>query len=474
MKRLLLVLAFLSLAVTSIAFGASTRWNALGGEHRFIIDTTNYTIYPGRLTVFGNAVFVIPLPNFLDDNFVSGALVNVKDMTLAYHYNLDSDGIRNLRKALAGFKPAEGVLGEAQKDMAAEDAGTAEWIAAKKEYERISQRDRLGALDIKTVPDLFWGMKMGKISLGARLALAMDSTSDAASLVEKAMGSEEAPTGKITGLPEEMTTSAMAFDVALGATMYETPAGDLDLGVGIGMQSFSDDDPNSGLKVESTGGMDMAFNARLNKPLGKEKDYTLIPVLNVNVGSQPSTKYDVSSAPNVTEVSYTKGDAGVGIRKRVKEKGFVVVGALGGFGSTVSKPTMTVVKEGAAPEEKKGLETTDTNLVATILAGVEFPVNKWLVVRGGGNVKLSSVSDEMIVKEITEDYSGAGKESTSDVLGTRKTKNFSHYYNMGIRAIYNGVIVDVLLARNILHRGPYFLTGANGDWATHICVTYAF
>ena len=62
MKKILIILILLTLAVSSRAFAASARWDALGGDHRFIIDTTNYTIYPGRVTLFGNALFIIPVP----------------------------------------------------------------------------------------------------------------------------------------------------------------------------------------------------------------------------------------------------------------------------------------------------------------------------------------------------------------------------------------------------------------------------
>jgi len=265
----------------------------------------------------------------------------------------------------------------------------------------------------------------------------------------------------------------MSLDLSLGASMYETPAGDLDLGFNIGKQSFSDDDPNSGLKVESTGGTDIAFNARLNKLLGKEKNYTLIPLLSLNICSIPVAKYDEKSAPDVTEVSYTKGDLGIGVRKKIREKGLVVIGALGDFGSTKTKPTITVADEEGKPKKKESPETTDTSLGATALAGSEFPVTRWLMVRGGVNVKFSSVNDEMVEEEITEEYIG-GKVTTKEVVGSKKSKTVGYYYNTGIRAMYGGFILDVLFARNIFHRGPYILTGAGDSWATHICLTYQF
>jgi len=65
-KKILIVSILLTLVASSGAFAASARWNALGGEYRFIIDTSSYGIYPGRVALFGNALFVIPVANFLD------------------------------------------------------------------------------------------------------------------------------------------------------------------------------------------------------------------------------------------------------------------------------------------------------------------------------------------------------------------------------------------------------------------------
>jgi hypothetical protein len=486
MKKALVILV-LMLVVSSVAFGASTRWNALGGEHRFIIDTTNYTIYPGRVTIFGNALFVIPVPKadvkefydlryFTDDGFVAGALLNVsKSMTLAVHYNLDTAGTTNLRKALAGFSYDAQELADAQRTIAREEAGSDDWVADKKTITALSQKSRLYNLDIRTFPDIFWGMKAGKMSFGARLAVAMDNSSDSASTIEDAVMSDSgAALGKNVTLAQEMKSSAMSIDFQAGATMYETPAGDLDLGIGIGIQSFSDDDPNSGMTIESTGGMDVAFNARLNKALDKDGKYMLIPVLGFNTGSNPSAKYDAKSAPSVNEVSYMKGDLGFGIREKVKEKGLVVVGLVGGYGTTTSKPTTTITGEDGTSTSKSLLETTDTTMNATVLAGCEYPITKWLIIRGGANMKFTALTDEMIVQDKTLTYVEGEKDVINDVLGSKKSTGVSFYYNMGIRTIYNGLILDFLLSRNILHRGPFILSGADGIWASHICVTYAF
>ncbi|HGJ63786.1 TPA: hypothetical protein ENS27_00185 [bacterium] len=487
MKKILALIIFMTLVMGSVAFGASTRWNAMGGEHRFIIDTSNYSLYPGRITMFGNALFVIPVAKtdvkefydaryFADNGFVAGALWNVKNMTMALHYNLDTAGTANLRRALAGLAPDPEAISNAQYDMARKDVGSPEWLSAKAILQSQSQKGRLNSLDVREFPDFFWAMKSGKMSIGARVALAMDSASDSATPVSTPMLDEGGVViSELIKPSEEIATSAMSLDFLVGATMYETPAGDLDLGLGIGLQSFSDDDPNSGLKIESEGGMDIAFNARLSNKMGI---YTIVPVLSFGTGSNPSAVYDEKSAPNVNAVSYMKGDLGVGVRKVIKEKGLALVGILGGYNATTSAPTITIVntsEDGKVTKTKKEvLETTDTTLSTTLVAGCEFPVCKWLIVRGGANLKFYTFNDEIASQEKVMNYLPGKANEITDVVVSKKSNNMDFNYNMGLRTIYNGAIIDFLLARNVLHRGPYILSGASGVWATHICVTYAF
>ena len=465
MKKILTVSILLTLVVSSGAFAGPARWNALGGEHRFIIDTSNIMAYPGRATFFGNAIVLTPIPMvdiresygqqyFVDNGVVAYALLNVTDnMTLGYNYNLASGGLRSLRGALAGF-------------------------AMDADASKLDLGGRLAALDLQPFPDVLWGMKIGEVSLGARLSLAMDSDSDATSTVHVPIMEGEEVIGEEIKPVEEITTSARTFDLSFGATMYETSVGNLDLGLSVGLQSFTGDDPNDDIEIASTGGMDIAFGARLNKPLSE--DYTLVPLLSLAIGSPPSAEYDEKSAPNVTEVSYTKADLGMGFRKKVRERGLVVGGVLGGYGATTYKPTITIEK-GPAEEggeiilEKKEIsETTDTGLNVTILAGCEYPINKWLIVRGGMNVKFAAITDAVVVKREVDNWSNPEENVVEEIVVDRKSTSVDYYYNMGFRTIYGGLIIDILLARNIVHRGPYFLTGAADGWATNVSLIYTF
>jgi hypothetical protein len=333
MKKILVVSVLLILAVGTGAFARPPRWNALDGDHCFIIDDTNYSVYPGSVSMFGNELFVIPNPNFLNNDFAGGALINMKEsMTLGFHYNLASAGISNLRGALAGLSDP-GELSDAERDLRRADEGTPDWLEAQKAVAIFTQMERLAAFDVRPFPDLILGMKMGNIGLGARLSLAMNSISDAASTFEKAIMDDrgEAVLGLDTTVAEEITASATALDLGLGASMYGTPAGDLDLGVSLGIQSFSSDDPNHDSEITSTGGMDLAVNARLNTELSE--GCALVPLLSVNMGSLPSAEYDQLDAPDVTEVSYMTGELGIGYRRSVKKDGLVVVGILGGYDS---------------------------------------------------------------------------------------------------------------------------------------------
>jgi len=473
MKKILVISILLTFIVSFGAFAAPARWNALGGEHRLLIDDENYLVYPGRVNQYSNSLFFIPVPKadtkefygeryFGDNGIASGALFNVtENMALAFHYNLASLGATNLSAALAGF---------AGEDVPLEN-------------------DRLAALDIKTFPDLFWGMKMGNVSLGARFALAKGCSSDATGTIEEDILKGEDIIEK-TKPAEEITTSAKALDFSLGATINKTPVGDLDLGLSIGTQSFTDDDPNTdpnedpkvepnGTKIESTGGLDIAFNARLNKPLGKS--YTLIPLFSLNIGSLPSVVYDKDVAPDVTEVSYTNGDIGIGFRNKIKDKGTLISGVVCGYSATTYKPIKTVkkvvdpnvaVKEFTF-EKEEGKETTDTILNATILAGYEFPISDWLTGRGGVNMKCTETTNEMVVQE-TSEKEGEDLVVDEEFVKAKKSTSVGYYYNVGFGTAFRGITIDVLLKRNIFHRGPYFLTGAADSWATDVCVTYIF
>ncbi|MGB9594829.1 MAG: hypothetical protein ACPL7B_01000 [Candidatus Poribacteria bacterium] len=374
MKKIIMLSLIFCVVVSSMAYGASARWQALGNEHRFIIDTSNYGIYPARVYQFSNAVWLIPRSAYGDNDIMAGVLMKLNDnMMWAYHFNVPSAGVGKLSTAL-------------------------------KAYDK--KNDRLAGLEPKVFPDIFWAMKSGSTTFALRGALAMDKANT-----------------------DDVTTNAMAFDINAGVTTT-LPLGDLDIGVGVGVQKFSDDD---GAKVtESTGGFALAVDARLNMPCKKDKNITWVPIASLKIGSDPTES-------GVVENSYLTGDVGFGMRKMFDKK-MVVTGLVAALNSSTTTPS-------------GGKEVKTTTIAPKFIAGCEAPLTKWLIVRGGANVEFSMKSNDV---------------STTDV---------KYYYNSGIRILYGGFIVDWILARDFFYRGPYFISGSGKDgsnFATNICLTYAF
>jgi hypothetical protein len=375
MKRIIILSFIFCMVVSSVAFGASARWQALGNEQRFIIDTSNYGLYPARIFQFSNAVWLIPRAAYGDNDISAGVLMKCNDkMMWAYHFNMPSAGTTKLSTALKAY---------AEKN------------------------DRLAGLEPRVFPDIFWAMKSGTTTFAVRGALAMDKASTT-----------------------DITTNAMAVDINAGVTTA-MPFGDLDVGVGIGIQNFSDDD---GTKVtESTGGLALAIDARLNMPCKKDKTVTWVPILSAKFGSDPTES-------GVVEKSYISGDVGMGMR-RMFDKKMVVVGLVAALNSVTTTPAT-------------GKEVKATTIAPKFVAGCEAPLTKWLIVRGGANAELSSPKNDDV--------------SSMDV---------KYYYNAGVRMMYGGFVVDWILARDLFYRGPYFISGSGKDGsnlATNICLTYAF
>ena len=96
-KNVLTIAVLLVLIINFSALATPPVWQALGGDHRFLIDNTNYTAYPGRVTSYGNTLFLLPASSatsasfyqqryFTDDGVIGGVLFNLtSDITLGYH-----------------------------------------------------------------------------------------------------------------------------------------------------------------------------------------------------------------------------------------------------------------------------------------------------------------------------------------------------------------------------------------------------
>jgi hypothetical protein len=245
MKKIIIVAMLLVLGAASMSFAASARWNALGAEHRFMLDTSNYAMYLGRMHMFADALWIIPSAPYGNNDMASGLLVKQGDMAWAIHYNLPGTiGFPALRTAL---NDAGGNLG-------------------------------VGGLvdNLRPFPDLFLAKKVGDMTVGGRLVIGIASSEPVA----------------------DKTASAMSVDAGLGATM-PIGSGDLDVGARVSMASFSDDSPAQ--KIESTGGIGVNGDARLMMDIGGGTK--VIPVLGVSYTTDPV----VDGADEVTTIGVNVG-----------------------------------------------------------------------------------------------------------------------------------------------------------------------
>lgn len=266
MLRKLMLGAVMALAVTSSAFAASARWQALGNEHRFMLDTSNYGIYPGRMFMFSDALWIIPnAPPTAEpvglSNMLSGVLVTSGNNAYAIHYNLP--GTVAFGALRAGLNAAGGNL---------------QGLVGK----------------LQPMPDLFWAHKSGDRVLAGRVVLGVASSQDAA----------------------KNKTSAMSLDLAGGVTQ-PISMGDLDLGVRLALAGFSD--KTQPAEIKSTGGMGISVDGRLI--MNRGEGVKLIPIAAVAYLKSPTVD-------GVSEASNDSITVGLGYNKSYPDKRMLILGAV--------------------------------------------------------------------------------------------------------------------------------------------------
>ena len=227
-KNILVVVILLVLHVSFSAFATPPAWQALGGDHRFLIDNTNYTAYPGRVTSYGNTLFLLPTSNstsgsyyqqryFTDNGIVGGVLFNLtSDITLGYHYNVGAVGLSNIQTALSELADYQYANPRLTRRLPAGELD---------EFEELDYitgfNSRLSNLDLGTFPDLFLGAKFGKIGLGARFSLSSATSSVAGRwTIEEDVLDPESKKPKVIGTKvksSKETSNAGAFDLSLVA-----------------------------------------------------------------------------------------------------------------------------------------------------------------------------------------------------------------------------------------------------------------
>jgi hypothetical protein len=228
MKRLIALCLAAALAVPCATYGASSRWQALGNDHRFMLDTSNYGIYPARMFMFSDALWIIPNVAAAPDNVLSGVLITSGTTAYAIHYNLPGTvGFNALRAGLAGAGGNLAGLGN----------------------------------NLRPMPDFMLARKMGDRVYAGRVVLGL-------------AGSEPI---------KDKTASAMSIDLA-GGVLMPTAMGDLDLGVRLATASFTDDAAN----VKSTGGISLNIDSRLIKDRGEGNK--MVTLAGLMYQTQPTVK----------------------------------------------------------------------------------------------------------------------------------------------------------------------------------------
>jgi len=230
MKKALMILLLVALVVPAASYGASARWNALGNEHRFMLDTSNYGIYPARMFMFSDALWIIPNNAAVPDGVLSGLLVTSGNTAYAVHYNLPGT-------------VAFGALRTALTNAGGNLAGLAG--------------------NLRPMPDFMVAHKSGEKVWAGRLVMGLASSEPVA----------------------DKTASAMSIDLALGVTT-PTGMGDLDVGLRLALASFSDE--SGAAKIESQGGTGMNLDARLLMDRGD--GVKLIPIAGIGFLARPTVK----------------------------------------------------------------------------------------------------------------------------------------------------------------------------------------
>ncbi|MFA6107608.1 MAG: hypothetical protein WDA75_02455 [Candidatus Latescibacterota bacterium] len=266
MKKALMILLLVALVVPAASYGASARWNALGNEHRFMLDTSNYGIYPARMFMFSDALWIIPnIPAGANvpDNVMSGLLVTSGNTAYAIHYNL----------------PGTVAFGALRNALAAPAAGA-----------------NLNAIagNLRPMPDFMVARKSGDKVWAGRLVMGLASSEPVA----------------------DKTASAMSLDLAGGVQM-PTSMGALDVGLRLAMASFSDE--SGAAKIESDGGTGVNIDARLLMDRGE--GVKLIPIAGIMFQAKPTVK----GGPKVSALNV---NLGLGYNKGFPDKRMLVTGAV--------------------------------------------------------------------------------------------------------------------------------------------------
>lgn len=226
--------------------------------------------------------------------------------------------------------------------------------------------------------------------------------------------------------------SGLGLKIGAGLTLMET----LETGLELGTLSWEEKD-NAGKTIgENEGGTSIEFNARWWKEMSDVT--TIVPHFSFAT---------MSGGLKPTPGAATKDDAtrfqlGLGANLQVNEKVLIVHD----IGITMMSRT---VDDG----------TTKHEYAATMLpyfrGGMEAPLSEHFTFRLGG------------VKEWNSNSHKVG--SDEEITGTVRTQ-----FYIGAGYVRGNFTLDANLDPGFFTRGPYLITGADGDWATQVSLKYVW
>lgn len=232
--------------------------------------------------------------------------------------------------------------------------------------------------------------------------------------------------------------SQMYLGLGFGVTLMEQ----LQASLRFRTHSFTDKDAAGKDVSKPNGGMKLNLNARYWYEL--DNDVYLIPHFGFEMESQGIS---VVTAAGDSKSSFSSTDImlGSGFSSKVLENTFFVADV----GITLGSAEVKTEPPGAPSTTKK---LTD-NAFPYYKFGFEGKVNNWMVARFGAERVWETWSDD----DKVTGFEAAGS-STNLYLGAGfKKGNF---------------VLDLNLDKDLINRGPYFLTGSAGNWSTMASLVY--
>lgn len=379
MKLLLVFLLVLSLSNQSNA--TETRVATMGGIGYFIQDNTNIFYFPSTLSQYSSQLNIEARQKLNVGSYTAGVHLPMNSMVFAVYLNRPVNVIP--AATLAGLN-----------------------------------------VRMDNTTDFLGAFKLGKMGLGIRLSLGMDSYKD--ETVD--------PT-----LTESATYIGLGF--GLSTTMFNMG---VDMGVDIDIPlAFAE----QGDDKMGYAGFGFGFNGRAHYQASKELQIVPVTVLYL----APAGYSVEDGTGTLTDESYFSFKFGlaVGLNYSINENNLL----------TMAIEALGYNRLGWDEKDvETGSESTFT--LPGIYLGVESKIKPWLIGRLGAAQVFQSIS------ETTKPDGG------DEVTTTTRDSQYNVTFGLGI--VLGDFIVDLALNEGLLFDGPNFISGTNERVSNRLSVSYSF